>query len=346
MIINHLKKFTVFAIITFGLYACKKEATVEPITAETFTFNQPSHFPQPNYTFTNNPLTKKGFELGRFLFYDPILSSDSSISCSSCHAQAHGFADHNIPLSKGVHNTFGTRNAPALMNLAWSTSFMWDGGVNHIEVQPLVPLTSEHEMGETLKNVIKKLNKNSFYTSKFKEAFGTSSITDQKLLHALAQFTSMLVSSNSKYDQFIAGKTTFTPSEKEGYELFKTNCAVCHREPLFTDFSFRNTGLATDSKDTGRERITQSSKDIGKFKVPTLRNIEFTYPYMHDGRFSSLEEVIEFKVNGIQDSPTLDPFFKQKIHLNASQKKSLIDFLKTLSDYSFIGNMNYSEPIR
>jgi cytochrome c peroxidase len=341
-----MKNLLVIITIASLLIGCKKEATVEPILDETFTFNQPSHFSQPNYTFTNNPLTKKGFELGRFLFYDPILSSDSSISCSSCHAQAHGFADHNVSLSKGVHNTFGIRNAPSLVNLAWSTSFMWDGGVNHIEVQPLVPLTSEHEMGETMAQIVLKLNRSEFYKQKFKEAFGITKITDQKLLHALAQFTSMLVSSNSKYDQVIAGKVQFTTEEKQGYELFKLNCALCHTEPLFTDYSFRNSGLPIDLNDTGREKVSQDAKDRGKFKVPTLRNIAYTYPYMHDGRFSNLEEVLKFKVQGIQDSPTLDPYLKKGIKLNTQEQKAIISFLNTLTDFNFIGNSLFSEPVR
>ena len=344
--INHLKKSTFLAIIIFSLYSCKKEATVEPITEETFSFHQPSHFPKANYTFTNNPLSKKGFELGRFLFYDPILSLDSSISCGTCHAQGHAFADHNIPLSKGVKNKLGIRNAPSLVNLAWSTSFMWDGGVNHIEVQPLVPLTSEHEMGETMAKIVLKLNRSEFYKQKFKEAFGITKITDQKLLHALAQFTSMLVSSNSKYDQVIAGKDQFTTEEKQGYELFKLNCALCHSEPLFTDYSFRNSGLRIDLNDTGREKVSQDVHDRGKFKVPSLRNIAYTYPYMHDGRFSNLEDVLEFKVNGIQDSPTLDPYLKKGIKLSSEEQKAIISFLNTLTDFNFIGNPLFSEPVR
>ena len=136
-----MRKILILFAFTLFLVSCKKEVVISPITKDAFRFNQPNNFPSPHYNFENNPLTEKGFELGRYLFYDPILSLESSISCSSCHAQAHGFADHNIPLSKGVDKKFGTRNAPALMNLAWSTSFMWDGGVNHIEVQPLVPLT-------------------------------------------------------------------------------------------------------------------------------------------------------------------------------------------------------------
>jgi cytochrome c peroxidase len=340
-----MKSFYQILLLIPILFSCQKE---EPIISpvNSFTFDQPAHFPKPVYSYANNALTKEWFELGRFLFYDPILSLDSSISCSSCHAQPHGFADHNIPLSKGVNGKFGKRNAPALMNLAWSPTFMWDGGVNHLEVQPLVPLTDEHEMGESMANLVVKLNKSSFYKQKFKEAFGIETITDQKLLHALAQFTSMLVSANSKYDQVKLGKANFTEKEQRGYQLFKSYCNSCHTEPLFTNYSYRNSGLEKEIIDIGRERITQDPADRGKFKVPTLRNVEFTYPYMHDGRFANLREVVKFKTNGIQISSTTDPLLINGFPLSSDDQLDLVEFLKTLSDFSYIGSVKYAEPIR
>lgn len=325
--------------------SCKKNEG-EISSVNTFAFDQPAHFPKAVYSYANNPLTKEGFELGRYLFYDPILSLDSSISCSSCHAQAHGFADHNIPLSKGVHGTFGPRNAPALMNLAWSPTFMWDGGVNNIEVQPLVPLTAEHEMGETFAHLMIKLNRSSFYRKQFKKAFGIDSITDQKFLHALAQFTSMLVSANSKYDQVKAGKASFTEDENNGYQLFKSYCSSCHTEPLFTNYTYRNSGLEKEVVDIGVEKVTQDPNDRGKFKVPTLRNVEFTYPYMHNGSIANLKELVKFKATGIQISPTTDPLLKNGFPLSEKDQADLVLFLKTLSDYSYIGNVKYAEPIR
>ncbi len=338
-------KYIYILLILFITFSCQKEeAIISPVNS--FTFDQPTHFPKPVYSYANNPLTKEGFELGRFLFYDPILSLDSSISCSSCHAQPHGFADHNIPLSKGVNGKFGKRNAPALMNLAWSPAFMWDGGVNHIEVQPLVPLTDEHEMGESIANIVIKLNRSTFYKKKFKEAFGIETITDQKLLHALAQFTSMLVSANSKYDQVKSGKATFTEDENQGYELFKSYCNTCHTEPLFTNYSYRNSGLEKEIIDIGRERITLEPTDKGKFKVPSLRNVEFTYPYMHNGSIFNLKELMKFKANGIQISNTTDPLIMNGFPLSDKDQADLIAFLKTLSDFSYIGNVKYAEPIR
>ncbi len=343
-LMNMLLKIVLVGVILLT-FSCKKEGKITPFSP-TFTFNQPVNFPAPYYTFENNPLTKEGFELGRYLFYDPILSLDSSISCSSCHAQSHSFADHNIPFSKGVDKKIGTRNTPALMNLAWSTSFMWNGGVNHIEVQPLVPLTSTHELGESMINIVLKLNRSNFYRTKFKALYEMDEITDQHFLKVLAQFTAMLVSSNSRYDQYISGKINFTTQEVEGYALFKANCASCHREPLFTDYSFRNSGLESIIVDSGRYRVTQNPADLGKFKVPTLRNIEFTYPYMHDGKFMNLEQVIAFKSNGIKDSPTLDPLLKTPFAFTKIQQQALISFLKTLSDYNYTSNPLYAEPRR
>ena len=339
-------KIIVWLGVILLIFSCKKEGKITPFSPSSITFTQPSNFPAPHYTFENNQLTQEGFELGRYLFYDPILSLDSTISCASCHAQSHSFADHNIPLSKGVDKKFGTRNAPALINLAWSTSFMWDGGVNNIEVQPLVPLTSPHELGESMTNIVLKLNRSNFYLTKFKVLYGSGQITDQHFLKVLAQFTSMLVSSNSRYDQYISGKINFTSEELAGYALFKNNCASCHREPLFTDYSYRNSGLESVILDSGRYRVTQNLTDLGKFKVPTLRNIEFTYPYMHDGRFANLEQVVAFKSNGIKNSPTLDPLLKTPFLFTSEQQKALVTFLRTLSDYEYASNPIYAEPVR
>ena len=337
----------VLVIIFLSIVSCKKKTIeITEYTGDNWGFSTPNGFPNPDYNFENNAQTRERFELGRFLFYDPILSSDSSISCSSCHAQAHAFADHNIAFSKGVGGIKGHRNAPALSNLAWYKDFMWDGGVNHIEVQPLVPLTSSIEMNETMENIVKKLNNSHFYKDKFKKAYSIDIITGQKTLQALAQYMAMIISSNSKYDQYLAGKSSFTSQEKEGLELFRSYCSNCHREPLFTDMSFRNSGLESTIVDIGRELVTQDPNDKGKFKVPSLRNIELTYPYMHDGRFHSLSQVIDFKSDGIQHSSTLDPSLENGFSFSVEQKNAIIAFLKTLTDYSLIGNPDLSEPKR
>ncbi len=345
-----MKKFyliylTLF-VVGFFLSCKKKTIEISEYSGETWGFSTPTGFPSPDYKFENNAQTRARFELGRFLFYDPLLSSDSSISCSSCHAQPHAFADHNIALSKGVGGVKGHRNAPALSNLAWYSDFMWDGGVNHIEVQPLVPLTSPFEMNETMDNIVFKLNNSIFYKEKFKKAYSIDVITGQKTLQALTQFMAMIISANSKYDQYIAGKSTFTAQEKQGLTLFRSNCAHCHREPLFTDMSFRNSGLESTIVDIGRELVSQDPNDKGKFKVPSLRNIELTYPYMHDGRFHSLSQVLDLYSTGIQHSSTLDPSLENGFSFTIDQKNAIIAFLKTLTDYSLIGNPDLSEPKR
>lgn len=303
----------------------------------------PSYFPDPHYRSLNNPLSKEGIELGRKLFYDPILSIDSSISCGTCHSQAHAFSGHNTAFSLGVNNKKGSRNSPALFNLAWNTSFMADGGINHIEVMPVAPITNPVEMGETVSRVIEKLQRSLTYTILFERAFGPGKINDQKMLYAMSQFMSTIVSADSRYDQFVQGRLTFTVDEKQGLLLFRTYCESCHKEPLFTDYSFRNNGIDSIFKDRGRELITLDINDRGKFKVPSLRNIAYTYPYMHDGRYYTLENVLD-QYRAVKPSHSLDPTLKKKILLSDMEKKQIIAFLKTLTDNTYLSNRNYSEP--
>ncbi|HEX4849474.1 MAG TPA: cytochrome-c peroxidase, partial [Puia sp.] len=197
----------------------------------------PKGFPEPQYKFRNNPLTKEGFELGRFLFYDGRLSRDGNFPCASCHQQFAAFATFEHRLSHGFNNQFSYRNAPGLFNVAWEKELHWDGGINHIEVQPLAPITDPHEMANSLDSIILKLKKDSTYKRLFKAAFGDVTINSQRILKALAQFTASLVSANSKYDQVMRGESSFSRYEKPGYEIFKEKCASCHKEPLFTDLS-------------------------------------------------------------------------------------------------------------
>lgn len=337
--------FCVFVFFILLIYSCKKETTaISSYTERYWEFSMPEGFPETNYKFENNEQTQPKFELGRWLFYDPILSVDNSVSCSSCHAQPHSFSDHNVALSKGVLGLKGHRNAPALINLLWNKSFMWDGGVNHIEVQPLVPITSQFEMNETLENIVIKLNKSDFYKTRFKEAFGDDNITSQKILKALTQFISMLISSNTKYDKYVTGMGDFTSQEKAGLQLFRENCASCHREPLFTDYSFRNIGLDSVSKDVGRELITLDPLDKGKFKVPTLRNVELTYPYMHDGRYQNLTQLLNHHTNNAIITDLTDVYIKNTKLFTQEEKNNLIAFLYTLTDYTLIGKLTFSEP--
>jgi cytochrome c peroxidase len=317
-------------------------------SSEYISFNVPKGWPKPVYDFKKNQLTSEGFELGRALFYDPILSRDSTISCASCHLQYTGFAHTDHALSHGIEGRAGTRNAPSLVNLAWTKSFHWDGGVVGLEVQPINPITNALEMDNSLLNVLKSLKKSKKYSLLFYKAFGDSIPSTKLMMKALAQFTVSLVSSNSKYDKVLRHEKDifFTKQEEKGYNLFKINCASCHTEPLLTNSSFADNGLLLDLdyKDYGRLAITQNPKDSFNFKVPTLRNIEFTYPYMHDGRFNKLKEVINFYTDGKVKRKTLAKELQRPIVLNENEKKDLIAFLLTLSDKEFLFDPKFSFP--
>ncbi|MNJ86570.1 Cytochrome c551 peroxidase precursor [compost metagenome] len=334
-------KLLVVGAIGSLLFSCQKPK-VE--TFRKWGFYKPDHFPAPAYSFEGNKQSLPKFNLGRELFYEPLLSSDGMVSCATCHAISHAFAGHNTALSAGVNNLFGPRNSPSIANMAWSPSFMWDGGINHIEVMPIAPLTNPVEMNETLANIVSKLQQSDKYKEFFKKAYGSEEITDQKLLKALTQYMMMIVSDNSKYDQVKRGEATFTDAEQQGYVLFQQKCSQCHTEPLFTDYSFRNNGLDGSFADEGRFLITQLESDKGKFKVPSLRNVALTYPYMHDGRYYTLNDVLNHYAAGIQHSTTLDPLLENGIPLPGNEKTLLIAFLNTLSDYELLNNSMLSEP--
>ena len=302
----------------------------------------------PHYDLSKLSMSENEFQLGRQLFYDPILSRDESISCASCHLQATGFTHVDHDLSHGIEGRIGKRNSMALMNLAWNTSFMWDGGVNHIELQALAPISSEDEMGSSLKEVVTKLNASKKHKTLFYNSYKDSLVTGQKTLLALTQFVVMLNSYNSKYDKYIRNEKggEFTMQEKNGLAIFKNNCASCHTEPLFTNNEFHNNGLTLDPylKDFGRMLITNKSEDSLKFKVPTLRNIQFTPPYMHDGRFETLKAVITHYNSGITHSITLAEDLKNNLELTHKEEVDLLVFLRTLTDKEFLFNNRFSYP--
>ena len=332
-------------LMVAGIIACKKEV-IERFAG----FQKPANFPLPVYKLQNNEITKEGFELGRKLFYDPVLSADSSISCGNCHIQTSAFTHHGHTVSHGIHDRLGTRNSPAIMNLAWYKSFMWDGGIGDLDLQPAAPITNPVEMDETMENVLQKLRRSKHYPAMFEQAFGSSEINTTVFLKSLSQFMLMCISSNSKYDSVMrneAGKT-FTSAEQEGYSIFKQNCNACHKEPLFTDNSFRNNGIGTGRfDDKGLYAVTLNINDEYKFKVPSLRNVSFTAPYMHDGRLLTLEAVLDHYSTHVKASPTLDPLLQQNVQpgivLTAAEKNNLIAFLKTLDDRSFLLNPALSE---
>ena len=308
----------------------------------------PKGWPKPiTNIFASNPLTEEGFQLGRKLFYDGRLSKDGNFSCASCHQQFAAFATYDHDFSHGFNNNFTKRNAPGLFNIAWEKELHWDGGINHIEVQPLTPLTASNEMAETLPNILEKLNADTAYIRLFKNAFSNGIINSQHMLKALAQFTGSIQSYNTKYDKVKRGEASFTISEEEGYKTFVANCSSCHKEPLFTDNSFRNNGLAVSEKtpDKGRMMITGNPADSLKFKVPSLRNCTVTFPYMHDGRIHSLSKVIDHYRAGIDVmQPTLDTLLKKRIAISNQEKVDLVSFLQTLKDEVMIHDPRFQQP--
>ena len=311
-----------------------------------FELDYPTNWPNPVYNFSNNPLNLEKINLGRMLFYDTILSRNGSISCASCHSPFSAFTHIDHKLSHGINDSIGTRNSPTLMNLAWQNSFMWDGAINNLDMQALAPISHPAEMGSSINEVVSKLNTSTFYRKLHKKAFGTEAITGETSLKAISQFMLTLISANSKYDKVMLGKEAFTEQEKNGYLLFQKNCSSCHKEPLFTNHTFANNGLPIDTNlnDFGKMNISKNPKDSLLFKIPTLRNIEYSYPYMHDGRFANLNEVLNHYAKGIQKSSTLSVELQSKIKLSSNEKVDLISFLLTLSDKEFVFNPKYQFP--
>ena len=337
--------FVFIVLGTMTIESCRKKGD-QPAVATPLAFQVPAGFPKPLYEFDKYPVTKEGVELGRHLFYEGKLSKDGNFPCGSCHQQFAAFATFEHDFSHGFNNQFTTRNAPGLFNMAWHSSFHWDGGINHLEVQPLAPITAPNEMAEDMNNVIEKLKQDDKYPTMFRAAFGTDEINSQRMLKALSQFMVMMTSGNAKYDKMKRGEATFNSAEQAGYVTFQAKCGSCHAEPLFSDFSFRNNGLTLNPylKDYGKMRITNKAADSLKFKVPSLRNVFETFPYMHDGRYFNLSQVLEHYNSGIQSSSTLDPLLQNKIPLSATEKFNLIYFLGTLTDSSFLKDKRFEQP--
>lgn len=294
----------------------------------------------------SNPVTAAGFALGKKLFYDPILSRDGTISCGSCHQQVAAFAHQSHDFSHGIDDKLGTRNAPTLQNLAWRTTFGWDGGVPHLDLFPMSPIENPVEMDEKISRVLEKLRSHPEYPGLFAAAFGGPDVSTGRLMLALSQFQLMLVSADSRYDAFAQGNTTiFNAEESAGLAVFRQHCATCHTEPLFTDNSFRNNGLAALTPDLGRYAISLDSADVRRFKVPSLRNVEKSAPYFHDGRTRKLEDAVEHYRTGIQRAPTLDPQLPTVgLPFSVQEKMQLVAFLKTLTDERFLKDSRFEAP--
>lgn len=355
-------------ILLFIAIACKKEEPVvppvinEPVepsvseyTARLYPWIRPATFPNPVYDFAKNPLTYDGVLLGKTLFFDPLLSRDTTISCGFCHLPQAAFAHTDHALSHGINDQKGPRNGLGLQNLAWKTSFFWDGSIHELDALPVSPIQNPVEMGDTLGHVVKKIRTSAKYSSLFFRAFGSLDITEERLLKSLTQFLLTLVSANSKYDKYIRQEPNaqLTTQELSGLTLFRKNCAVCHAGELFTDQSFRNNGLLPNqylkAPDFGRYNSTLLESDKNRFQVPSLRNIAVTLPYMHDGRFISLEEVLNHYATDIRENPSLDPILKKEakigIPLTNQEQKDIIAFLYTLTDDEFLTNRQH-QPVR
>ncbi len=336
----------VLLLLIFLLNSFSDDNPYFRITKKDVEVKTPKGFPKLVYEFKDNPPTPDGFILGRYLFYDPLLSKDNSISCAFCHQRFAAFAHIDHALTHGINGLIGKRNVPAIQNMLWQKSFMWDGGINHLVMQPLAPITNPVEMDEDLKVVIAKLQSNPEYVHRFWRAFNDTTINSEKILKALAQFTGLMISSNSRYDKYMRHEDTLTTIEKEGLKLFRAKCENCHKEPLFTDNSFRNIGLAYDTllKDSGRAIITGMEDDFMKFKVPSLRNVELTYPYMHDGRFKNLQQVLNHYSKGDFRSANFDKSILRIVGLNEMGKMQIIAFLKTLTDKTFTYDFRFADP--
>lgn len=346
---NLLAAFTL-KTVTSHVPEIARPSAIKPIDLPAkftpYQFKMSSTFPVPALP-RDNPLTQERVALGERLFNDTALSRDGTLSCASCHPRETAFSDPR-QFSLGVEGRAGTRHSMPLFNLAWKKDFFWDGRAPSIREQVLVPIQDHLEMDENLENVAANLQKTT--AADFEKAFGTAEVTPQRIGLALENFLLTLTSHDSRFDRAMRGAEKLSPEEQRGFELFMmereprmgslgADCFHCHGGALFTDHQFRNNGLPIDEKDQGRFKVTQSALDRGTFSTPSLRNIALTAPYMHDGRFKTLEEVLDHYSEGVQRTDTLDPNLAKHpdggLHLTADDKKALIAFLKSLTDRAF-----------
>jgi len=353
----------ILPVLILMIFSCGDDEPIEVVMLdETPYVLEYGNLPDPELP-ADNMLTKQGVQLGRMLFYEKMLSLDGSQSCASCHNQADAFSD-TLKFSIGVEMLPGKRQAMAVFNMAWnSNEFFWDGRAHLLRDQSLNPIEDPFEMNETLDNVIAKLSASQLYKDQFTRAFGSDEVTSEKMSLAMEQFMLSIMSYDSKYDKFLAGEVQLSESEERGRLLFETeynpffpelsgaDCAHCHGGSNFENDQYMNNGLDMDASfaDIGREDVTGNLADKAKFKVPTLRNINLTPPYMHDGRFKSLEEVIDHYNSDIKQSSTLDPALIQVVdngglNLTEQDKADLVNFLKTMTDQTFVNNQEYTDP--
>ena len=347
-----MKKYFLFLLFIFS---CNPDGDDNDFETTPYSLNYPTDvFPQMIIP-EDNLLTQEGVSLGKKLFFDPILSVNNTISCASCHIQENSFSDPN-QYSIGVNGDFGFRNAFSLVNIGWNNSFNWDGSASSLESQVFEPVTNPIEMANSWDQVEDELNADSQYRELFKQAFDIDHIDSTYVAKAIAQFERTLISYNSRYDKFQRGEVMFTNEELDGLNIFFTergDCFHCHGNINFMDNTFHNNALDETFSDLGLYEVTGNDLDKGLFKTPTLRNVEFSAPYMHDGRFNSLDEVIDHYNSGGVYSPTVDPLMKYintnpygipgqtGLMLTQQEKNNLKAFLLTLSDEDFIQNTNF-----
>jgi len=340
-------------LITFLLIlgSCKKEKLNVSTSGPTpFELSTPSNLPAVVIP-SNNPMTIEGVNLGKKLFYDPILSGNNTLSCGSCHNQENGFTDNNRQFSLGINGEVGVRNAMPLFNLIYDRHFFWDGGATDLESQVAGPITNPIEMNQDFGTLLQELNEHPIYPALFKKAFGSLPITSNMILKAIAQFERTIISSNSKFDQYMRNEAVFSDAELRGMNLFsdmqKGDCNHCHSlGGTFTDYDFRNTGLDSVYTDQGRHNITGLASDIGKFKTPSLRNIAVTAPYMHDGRFTTLTQCVEHYNSNFHFTQNLDPVLATSLkgRLNENEIADIVAFLNTLTDIEYLNNPQFDNP--
>ena len=364
-----------FYLIILVLFACKKDrptVTTNPPVTDTKDLSDisyspvavelPDVFPLPVMDIpVDNPLTEAGVELGRFLFFDPILSGNEKMACADCHFPQSGFTD-NLSVSTGTDGIAGLRSSMSLVNAGYSTKgLFWDGRIKTLEEQALLPVEDVIELHNEWESVVEKMQIHNDYPTRFRKAFGintTDEITKELAVKAIAQFERSLISFNSKYDRVVRNEEFFEEDELTGFELFfdepnglpDAECGHCHNAPLFTVNQYFNNGIDSvgsleDFKDKGLGAITNNPFDNGKFRAPSLRNIALTAPYMHDGRFQTLEEVIDHYNEGAHFADNIDPLIKTRgLGLSEQNKKELIAFLHALTDTSFVNNPAYQNP--
>ncbi len=358
---QHAAPVMLFALVTV-LSACSRDEEepdpAPPFQATPYQLVIPPFFP-PMDIPADNPLTVEGIELGRYLFWEKKLSGNNTMSCGTCHLPEHGFADPS-QFSTGITGAVGTRQAMALVNLGWAYNYFWDGRMITLEEQVIDPVINPIEMAEDWDVALAELAADEKYPPLFAAAFGTPEITRDRAAKAMAQFLRTMISSKSNFDLQRIGQYTFTQNEETGFDLFLAeggalgvggaDCFHCHGHAgmQMSDYLFHNNGLdAHFAADPGLAAITGNPLDSGRFKTPTLRNIELTAPYMHDGRFATLEEVIDHYNTGGVISQTIDPFMEAAgggLFLDDTDKQQVIAFLKTLTDTSFINNPAFSDP--